>query len=59
MKLELPEPLTFVVVRRTRGDITLLLNGLPIAGPWWVDWVDDADAWYAREVERMAERAPA
>lgn len=51
--------ISYVVVTRQRGDVTHLLNGFPIAGPWWVDWLDDADTWYAREVERMRERAPA
>lgn len=48
-----------VTARRTRKDVTFLFNGYPFAGPWWVDWIEDADDWYAREVVRQAERAPA
>lgn len=27
--------------------------------PVWTDWVESADAWYADEAARLAERAPA
>jgi hypothetical protein len=47
------------VVRRTRSDIVFFLNGHVFAGAWRHDWIDDADKWYEREVERMCERAPA
>jgi hypothetical protein len=59
MKTEFATQPVHYVVRRTRSDIVFFLNGYVIAGPWWNDWIDDADKWYEREVERMCERAPA